>query len=150
MDFLFQHGHITSDGRLLIGTNEGGPCIKTHPRVDQRSHFFEFQIIASDSYFVYGSILLTFIADDFRDLGCIDFARLQSRSTGAFGVTRFHVADQIDGRLRLAHQILRACMTHHVHEKDARLVEEEMIVQCGHFETIVEERRHDRIHFILK
>src|SRR6266851_3199221 len=73
LDFVSQHGYITGDGRLLIVADEGGPGVKTHPGVDQSAHFFELQIVAANGYLINGSILLTFLTHDFRDLSCIDF-----------------------------------------------------------------------------
>src|SRR5438093_4208377 len=130
--FVFEHSHIACHSRILIVPNEGGPRVQAHASVDQSSHFFELQIVAANRYLINGPILLSFIPHDFCDLGCIDLARLQSRCTGGFGVRRFYVADQVNGRLHLPRQIRETCMTHHVHEKYARLVEEEMIVQCGY------------------
>ncbi len=40
-------------------------------------------------------------------------------------------------------------MTVHVHVENARLFPEEVIVQGGHVETIVEKRRHHGIDFVL-
>jgi hypothetical protein len=37
-----------------------------------------------------------------------------------------------------------------VHEINLRLIEKEMIVQCGDFQSALEQRAHHRIHFVLE
>ena len=41
-------------------------------------------------------------------------------------------------------------MAVHVHVEHARLIPEEMIVQRGHFESVLEQRGHDRVDFVLR
>ena len=54
------------------------------------------------------------------------------------------------GEIYAAGQLLNAAFRHDVHEIDFRLVEEEMIVQGGDVDSILEEHAHHRVHFILE
>ena len=74
---------------------------------------------------------------------------------GAESVARLRMscADLLDLVMDLPHRrrkLLDAALARDVHEVDFRLIEEEMIVQGGDGQAVVERGRHGRIDFIFE
>ena len=63
--------------------------------------------------------------------------------------TRRRVVDDPDGRPHPAREVLGAAHAVHVHVEDARLFPEEVIVQRGDVEAVVEESGHHGVHLVL-
>ena len=87
------------------------------------------------------------MAGNLRDLGRVDLRRRRRCGGRGRGAVR-SLADQIQRRLHLAREIHRRAVPVHVHEIYAGLVPEEMIMKGGHFEAVVQERRHHGIDFV--
>ena len=64
-------------------------------------------------------------------------------------MTRRNLPNQVHSWLRHASKVGRLGVTHDVHVEEAGTLEKEVIVQRGHFQPIVQERRHYRVHLIL-
>jgi len=57
---------------------------------------------------------------------------------------------EIQSRLHAASQIGRFAHTMHVHEVDVRVVPEEMVVQRGDIDSVIQQSGHDGVHFFLQ
>jgi hypothetical protein len=73
-DLRFQHGNIPCDDRLSITAVECGPRVQAHSSIDRCPHFFQREIGTPDRDLVYGSVLLSFGADNLGDLSGIEFS----------------------------------------------------------------------------
>src|SRR6516162_2642847 len=60
-----------------------------------------------------------------------------------------NMTDQVNRGLRHAGEIRSLAVTHDVHVEETRALVEEVVMQGGHFQTVVEERGHDRVNLIL-
>src|SRR6185503_3066459 len=65
-DLVREHGHVARDCRVLIRSDECGPCVQPHPRIDGRAHFFDVQVVATDRDLVDRPVLFTRVTDDLR------------------------------------------------------------------------------------
>src|SRR5205085_10640313 len=73
--FVCKHRHVAGDLGIGIATEKGRPGVETHPGVNGRAHLLQLQIVATDRDLVDLSILLPFVANQLRNLGCVNLAR---------------------------------------------------------------------------
>ena len=144
-----KHRDVAGDGGIVIRADECRPRIQPHPSVDRRAHLRQLEIVAADRNLVDSTVRLALMAGDLRHLRRIDCGRGRDGRRGG-GEQAAALADQIDGRLELPRQFRRRAMSVHVHVEDARLVPEEVVVQRGHFQTVVEQRGHHGINLFLR
>src|SRR5439155_9352823 len=102
----------------------------------------------SDGDFVDRAGLLAFVPDDLRQFAGIE-RRPSASGRGRWRSGR-RVTDQIQTWFYAACQVCSLSHPVNVHEIDVRVVPEKMVVKCGHIDSIIEKRRHDGIHFLLK
>ena len=57
--------------------------------------------------------------------------------------------DQVQRRLYLTGQVDSFAVSVNMHKENPWLVPKEMVVQCGHFQSVVEQRRHDGIDLVF-
>src|SRR5258707_5806091 len=60
------------------------------------------------------------------------------------------MADEIQSRLDAASQVGRFSYTMHVHEVDVRVVPEEVVVQRGDIDSVIQQSGHDGVYFFLQ
>src|SRR6266581_8073254 len=135
--FSLQHGDISRDSCVVIGSHKRGPGIEAHACVDRGAHFFYIEIIAPYSDFVHGAILLPGMANDFRNPVSVKPALL--RRCVSSGFARFCLSYQIERWLDLICQIDSFAMSMNVHKKDSRIFPEEVIVQRSHLQPVLKQ-----------
>ena len=89
------------------------------------------------------------MAYDLRDLLGVERVLLRR---GAWSLSRtgwLGLADQIDRRLKVVSKFEGLSVAVDMHEEESRFIPEKVIVQSSHFQSVIEQGRHDRIDFLL-
>src|SRR5437763_12977291 len=73
--FAFQHRYIPGYHGIVIRSEEGGPGIESHPRVDRRAHLSQLEVVAADGVLVDAAReLLSRLAGDPVERGFVEGA----------------------------------------------------------------------------
>src|SRR5262245_8397568 len=148
LELGLQHCEVSVDDRLVVAPGEGGPRVDAH----RAAHRLAVHPgLAADGDLVDAILELAARAED-----CVDLLRVE-RTLRRIDVPSKHLAlaaarlldlgeDLADGggELRL---IAHAA---DVHEHHLRGVPEEVVVQSGHLEVVVECDAHHRVHLIFE
>src|SRR5262245_23929640 len=62
----------------------------------------------------------------------------------------WNMADQVHRGFGLSGQFGRRPVSHYMHKEHVRLVKEEVVVKRRHLDSVIEERRHDWVDFVLE
>lgn len=72
-NFVFEHGNVASDNRILLRPHKSGPCIEPHARIDSGSVFLNGKILTPHRNLVDRAGLFAFMPHDLGDLGRVQW-----------------------------------------------------------------------------
>src|SRR5262249_2333042 len=142
-----EHSHIASDRRVFLSADKSSPSVETHADVDGCALLFHAEVVAADRDFVHGAGLFAFVSNDFGKLGDIDG---RSGGVGRKRGNGSYVADEIEAGFHATSEVGRFAHGMDVHVVDMGIVPEEMIVQSGDVNAVIEEGGKDGVDLILE
>ena len=146
VDLGILHGDVASDLRVGVVAGEGGPGVKAHADVDESAIFVDVEVVAADGEFIDKAKSFAGTADNFVESGGIKRKNGRGRRRRDGSVS---LADEVEGGLEGSSEFFSRVMAVDVEEEEARLLEEEMIVEGVDFEVVLLESGDHGIDFVL-
>src|SRR6267154_2743979 len=132
----------------FVGTDESGPGVETHARIDGRAVFLHIEVVSAHGNLVNRARLLAFMSHDLRVFGCVQSCRRTTACCSGGGCRP--MPDQVQPWFNPLGKIRRFSHPMNVHEINVRVIPKEMVVERSHFDTVVQEGGHDWIHLFLE